>query len=139
MHILIRLENDNDVALRLARTIFLRPTPWKVAWQAGFAYIRNRRTYGFAYIPTMYTNSTYEYLIEGVELLVHKEQDTIFHTPIRPLTFRRWFFYGLESFAYGFFERFWAWRWDSGTLTRTEMQAKIEVLEQQIQEFIDRQ
>ena len=133
MHILMKQFESDCYSLRVAETIFLRPTPWLVAWKAGFDYVLRKGRFGFVYLPMQYVNPANEYECEKGKLIVRGNEETVFSTPIEPLTFRNWFFYGIESFAYGFFWKFWEWRYDSGVLNRKELQGKLEQLEHQIE------
>ncbi len=139
MFVLFMNRHITSESLLPSKGIFLRPTPWKVAWQAGFSYLRREKKFGFVYLPNELSAPNFDFRLQNNDLTVFQNNREVARIPTLPLSFWVWVFYGVESFAYGFFERFWAWRWDAGTLTKQELQAKVEQLEQQIQEFLDRE
>lgn len=136
MFVLVKSVNENDV-LTPGQTIFLRPTPWKVAWQAGFDYLCATGRFCFVYLPHEYSNPEFDYRLErGRDLAIFDNGKEIARLPLLSLTFVYWLFYGIESFAYGFFQRFWLWRWDAKRPTRRELEAKVEQLERRLSEMI---
>lgn len=138
MFVIVKSVESHDV-LTPGQTIFLRPTPWKVAWQAGFDYVRGSGRFCFAYLPHHLSNPAFDYRLElGRDLAVFEHGKEIARLPLLPLTFVHWLFYGIESFAYGFFQRFWAWRWD-GKPSRQELEQRIEELEARVNELLDRE
>jgi len=116
--------------------IFLRPTPWRVAFGLGFAFFSRAKTHQFINLPLKYLRPTLEFCREGDQVSVSDDENVIFTTPIEPLSFANAVIYHCESFAYGLFPAFWNWRWSAGTMTNAEVQSKIERLERQVQEFL---
>lgn len=137
MYILIKTTPEKDGELLIiSKTIFLRPTPWKVAWLAGFAYVLLRPIFKFAYLPREFQTANYSFYTEefGKRLVVKDGNKEVYAAPVFPLSFRRWIIYGVESWVYGLMTAFWNWRWDSGTLTKKELQDKLERLERKLEE-----
>jgi len=138
MFVITKTSTQKMQALIPGQSIFLRPTPWKEAWKAGFDYVRCTGQYCFVYLPHEFANPDFEYRLElRKEVAIFEQGKEIARIPIQPLAFWPWMFYGIESFAYGFFQRFWAWRWD-GKPTRQELEQRIEELEAALTELLDR-
>jgi hypothetical protein len=127
-------------ALVPGQTIFLRPTPWKVAWQAWFDYLRSAGRFCFVYLPHEFSNPAFDYRLERAkDLAVFQDGKEIARLPLLPLTFVHWLFYVIESYAYGFMARFWLWTWDSPRPSRAELETKIEQLERRLSELVGQQ
>ena len=135
MYTLIKPEDFSNEVLEVSRTIFLRPTPWKIAWIAGFAYVLRRNTFRFVFLPKEFHEAKHDVfeLHEG-RLVVKCRNKEVFYSPTFPLSFHRWVIYGVESWVYGLFTSFWNWRWDAGSLTKQELQARLERLERKLEE-----
>lgn len=137
MFCLVKLvkKDVTEYKLEIHETIFPRPTPWKVAWKASLAFLLGRRTYCFVYIPPKYADlDRYDIAIEDDELVLRKDGEELHHAVVCGMAWQIWALYCVESIVYGPLLRFWEWRWaaGSGTLTRRELQVKLEELARRV-------
>ena len=116
--------------------IFPRPTPWKIYWHAWLNFLVNHQNYQFVFIPQEYSNlDAYDLLYEDGTLSIVQENSEALHTaPIYKMGWSLWWVYVFESWAFGLFLSFWNWRWESGKLTKRELQAKLERLQRRSEE-----
>jgi len=56
MFVIAKTSSNNLQELVPGKSIFLRPTPWKEAWKAGFDYVRRTGRYCFLYLPHEFAN-----------------------------------------------------------------------------------
>lgn len=131
MFVIVKDKKSDE--LQVNKSLFLRPTPWKVAWQAFLSFLVWRRTYRFVYLSPRYTDaSRYHYYVERDELVLRENSHEVTRLELHDMTWGLWFEYAFESHIYGLFWRFWDWRWSANKMTRAEMQSKLEALERKL-------
>lgn len=120
--------------LQIGESLFPRPTPWFVAWDSFLRFLTFHSTYQFAFVPPdMEDLFAYQVTAEGNHLIIRDTQGNTRKSPILSMTWGLWWEYAAESFIYGLFFRFWNWRWRRyHSLTKDEMQAKINALESRL-------
>lgn len=130
------IQSDGE-PLVIGQTIFSRPTPWKIAWLAflNFLFARQKQ-YQFVFIPREFRClCRYEIDCEDQELTLWQRRTELYRTRILEMSWGLWWEYAFQSHLYGLFWKFWEWRWDTGKLTREELQTKLEVLEERLDQL----
>jgi hypothetical protein len=131
----IMYHKNNDDKLIPNESIFPRPTPWIVAWQAFADYLRGRDTFCFVEVPTRYAHLLrYDLYVEGEEVLLREQGRDVIHLPVLPMAFLTWVFYAIESYAHGLLFQVWNHRLFAGTqkLTRQELMDKLDRLQAEL-------
>jgi len=119
-------------------TIFPRPTPWLVCYQAFWEFLRGRETYQFVNIPAKHLHLLrYDVFVEGEEIILREQGRDVLHCPVLPMTMLTWVFYVIESWATGLLFAVWDHRLFAGSqkLTRRELRDKLERMERELARY----
>ncbi len=122
----------HDGPMYSGQTIFPRPTPWRVAWEASFLRLLGKHTYKMVFIDRKYAEKlhTYDIVQQDNHIVLYDGKDEIVTFGVYDITWAMAIEYNVQSFLYGFMFRFWEWRWsENGKLTNGELRQKLARME----------
>lgn len=128
--LLIRDNTQHSEELTPLKTIFPRPTPFKIVHQAFFSFLLFKKHWKFVFLPPECNIYRYHCDVEGNKLYLRDDTGDAYELPLLDLSWGLWVLYDVEAFIGGPMLRIWEWRWgENSTMTRRELQAKLERIE----------
>lgn len=115
MFVLLKNDKKRDVLIK-GRTIFPRPTPWRIFFLAVNSYLHNQDAFKFIYLPSRHGSLEHMKVSrEGATIILREKRKEVWRGEVMEIAFLTIVLFMVESLFSGLLLRFWRWRWSAKT------------------------